>query len=484
MKLSKLITAITAALAISYTAHATETLLVWEDINKGHGIEQAIADFEKANNVKVTMEQSDYVQHLAQYQERVDNGGAIPDVLMLPGDRLGGAAKNEQIIPLDFMESDRGKYLSNSVDAFTYNGKIYGCPRSVETMILFYNQDLLKYPFERFDDYYQFSKDLKAQGKVGLIGKWDTFYFIYGFLKGSGGYLFGQNADGSLNPKDLGVATPGSVQGMEYLSKVVRDILPSSILGDGGFTEIEKMFCDGKAAAVITGPWEFEIFAKSGINYGVSMLPKLPNGKDMEPFLGFRGYAITSKSPKKALATKFLQFINQPKYALQRYQGIQELPPIKEVLELPVIINDDFANAIAQQALHAEIMPSIPEMGSVWDPMNAATADAVTLKKEPAAALNEALEKIAAAIVGAPAPKAEEPKEEVKEEPVAEVKEEAPAPEETTVETDAQENATETATEAPAEEQKAEESKAEESNAQDTTTQASNEISLDSLSFN
>ena len=244
------------------------------------------------------------------------------------------------------------------------------------------------------------------------------------------------------------------------------------------------MFCDGKAAAVITGPWEFEIFAKSGINYGVSMLPKLPNGKDMEPFLGFRGYAITSKSPKKALAIKFLQFINQPKYALQRYQGIQELPPIKEVLEFPVIINDDFANAIAQQALHAEIMPSIPEMGSVWDPMNAATADAVTLKKEPAAALNEALEKIAAAIVGAPAPKAEEPKEEVKEEPVAEVKEEAPAPKETTVETDAQENATETATEAPAEEQKAEESKAEESNAQDTTTQASNEISLDSLSFN
>ena len=152
------------------------------------------------------------------------------------------------------------------------------------------------------------------------------------------------------------------------------------------------------AAAVITGPWELETFAKSGINYGVAPLPRMPNGKFMTPFLGFRGYAITAKSSNKALAEKFLKFINQTKYALERYQSILELPPIHEILTNPLINNDDFANAIAVQALNAEPIPSIPEMALVWDPMNAAISDIVTGKTSAENALNNAKRQIQFAI--------------------------------------------------------------------------------------
>ena len=160
------------------------------------------------------------------------------------------------------------------------------------------------------------------------------------------------------------------------------------------------MFNTGKAAAVITGPWELETFAKSGINYGVAPLPRMPNGKFMTPFLGFRGYAITAKSSNKALAEKFLKFINQTKYALERYQSILELPPIHEILTNPLINNDDFANAIAVQALNAEPIPSIPEMALVWDPMNAAISDIVTGKTSAENALNNAKSQIQSAIDG------------------------------------------------------------------------------------
>ena len=160
------------------------------------------------------------------------------------------------------------------------------------------------------------------------------------------------------------------------------------------------MFNTGKAAAVITGPWELETFAKSGINYGVAPLPRMPNGKFMTPFLGFRGYAITAKSSNKALAEKFLKFINQTKYALERYQSILELPPIHEILKNPIINNDDFANAIAVQALNAEPTPSIPEMALVWDPMNVAIYDIVTGKASAENALNKAKIQIQSAIDG------------------------------------------------------------------------------------
>ena len=76
------------------------------------------------------------------------------------------------------------------------------------------------------------------------------------------------------------------------------------------------------------------------------------------------------------------------------------MPPIHEILTNPLINNDDFANAIAVQALNAEPTPSIPEMALVWDPMNAAIYDIVTGKASAENALNKAKIQIQSAIDG------------------------------------------------------------------------------------
>lgn len=46
----------------------------------------------------------------------------------------------------------------------------------------------------------------------------------------------------------------------------------------------------------------------------------------------------------------------------------------------PLILNDDFASAVAIQAQHAEPTPSIPEMSKIWEPMNNALYEAMTTK--------------------------------------------------------------------------------------------------------
>lgn len=317
---------------------------------------------------------------------------------MLPADRLGDAAQKGLITPLNFMVSDRDIYLDSAVAAFTYNGQIFACPRSVETMVVYYNQDLMDYPFETMDEYYNFSIAMKNQGKNGVIGKWDNVYFVYGFIRGFGGYVFGKNGDGSLNPHDIGMNNSGAVMGADYLKNFVMNALPREVLGDGGWGALGQLFGSGRAAAIITGPWELEGIAKSGINYGVAPLPKLPNGNYMCPFLGFRGYVITKFSKNHDLAEKFLRYINQNQYALKRYEGIHEIPPVKSVMADSLIKNDDFANAVSVQALNAEPMPSIPEMAQVWGPMNDAISDIVTGKVPTKQALDDGVAKIKAAI--------------------------------------------------------------------------------------
>ena len=150
----------------------------------------------------------------------------------------------------------------------------------------------------------------------------------------------------------------------------------------------------GKAAAVINGPWALGDYAKSGVDYGVAPLPILQNGQSMRPFYGAKGYVVSADSKNKELAEKFLEYINRPEYALIRYSEIAELPPIKAVLENPLITNDDFANAIAIQIKNADAMPTVSEFSKVWDPMGNAISKSISGADEPKNALNKAVYEI------------------------------------------------------------------------------------------
>jgi arabinogalactan oligomer/maltooligosaccharide transport system substrate-binding protein len=92
---------------------------------------------------------------------------------------------------------------------------------------------------------------------------------------------------------------------------------------------------------VINGPWAFQPYEAAGINYGVAPLPTLPDGKPMSSFLGVKGYVVSTWSKDKALAQQFIEFINQPQYVKARYVATGEIPPLKAMIDDPVIKNDE-----------------------------------------------------------------------------------------------------------------------------------------------
>ena len=100
----------------------------------------------------------------------------------------------------------------------------------------------------------------------------------------------------------------------------------------------------------------------------------------MSSFLGVKGYEISTWAKDHDLAEAFLQFINQPMYAKERFVKTQEIPPLKSVMADPLITNDEIANAIAVQASRAVPMPSIPEMSEVWGPIDGALEAIITGK--------------------------------------------------------------------------------------------------------
>ena len=133
---------------------------------------------------------------------------------------------------------------------------------------------------------------------------------------------------------------------------------------------------------------------KERIDYGVAPMPKLPNGQPMKTFVGVKGWHVTSFSKQNDLATKFTEWVTNEENAKIRFEKTKEIPPVKSVMEDPIIKDNEVAKAVATQSENGIPMPNIPEMQEVWKPAGDALQLVVTDKEAPKAALDSAVKQI------------------------------------------------------------------------------------------
>src|SRR5471030_799396 len=239
MKTNKITALVLVALAAGQysgfaSAAASQQLTVWEDIKKSDGIKQAISDFEKQNNVKITVQEMPFAQQLEKL--RLDGPAGIgPDILVIPNDQLGSAVVQGLLAPLKVDKQFLAGFTKPSVDAFQLNGNTYAVPKAVETLVLIYNKALLPKPPTTLADFYTFSKQERAKGLYGLLVKFDEVYYDYGVITGMGGYIFGHDAAGKINVADIGLNNPGSIDAITYIKKFYAEgLFPSGIIGENG----------------------------------------------------------------------------------------------------------------------------------------------------------------------------------------------------------------------------------------------------------
>ncbi|MGN0916100.1 MAG: extracellular solute-binding protein [Succinivibrio sp.] len=375
MRITKCICSLAALSVLSVPAFAKTELVVWEDVTRSDSVTSFVEEFEKQNDCKVTVKE---VMMQRQLNELIKYGpqGQGPDILTLAADIVGNAYTKDLIVPISFMQFDAPLYLPNSVASVSFNGEIYAVPKTIENLILFYNKDLIKDPPQSLIEYIQMSKDLKKEGKYALLARWDEFYTTFGLIYGYGGYIFKTELDGSLDFTHTGLYNEGAVKAMKLLRSMYNDgMIIDYDKNSDGYTVMYKLFSQGKALAVINGPWAIEDYRKAGVNFGVSTLPVLPNGSPMSSFLGTKGYAISKFSRNQELAEKFLRYLNEHDNAIKRYEITSQIPPILSVLGDENLATDELVQVIAEQSSRSVNMPSSPVMYHVWKAMDKAISD-------------------------------------------------------------------------------------------------------------
>ena len=313
-------------------------------------------------------------------------GGAdCADIGIIPHDNLGSLVVNGAVIEVS-LGSKASSYLEPAITGFNYNGRLYGVPLSVENIGFFYNPDLIPTPPETWDEAVAMSTALKRDGKIDFMFACpDATYNVYPVYDSFGGEIFGKNADGSLNGRDVKLADAGFVAGMEFLAAQVKaGLIPENIDWDAAHV----LFESGRAPFCPTGPWALDRFRTSGINYKVTKFPGAVKGKPGNPFLGVQGMIISSASPRRLLAQSFvMEYIATESGMRDLYNADGRPSAWKSIFETSGGPDDLGFNAAGVAAVP---MPSIPEMGYVWDAWVAAAALSFSGERTAAEALRNA----------------------------------------------------------------------------------------------
>ena len=376
------------------TSASENELTVYVDNGYKAYMEEAAKAFEKESGTKVTIKTGDALGGLDKLS--LDNqSGKAPDVMMAPYDRVGGLGNDGQLAEVTLNKDSKTDKTTESL--VTNGGKVYGAPAVIETLVLYYNKDLLQEAPKTFGELEELAKDSKydfagEDGKnTAFLADWTNFYYAYGLLSGNGGYVFGKNG---TDPKDIGLNNQGAIDGIEY-AKTWYAKWPKGLQDTKGAANfIQTQFQEGKTAAIIDGPWKAASLKEAKVNYGVATIPTLPNGKAYSAFGGGKAWVIPAGANHPEAAQKFVDFLTSTDQQKALYDKTNEVPANTEAREYAVGKNDELTAAVVKQFENAQPMPNISEMSTVWDPAATMLFDAVSGKKSAKDAADDAVKLI------------------------------------------------------------------------------------------
>lgn len=376
-----------------------KTLTVSVDSGYKDYINEIKDTFEKENDVKIKLVEKDMFDQLESLA--LDGpAGKGPDVMMAAYDRIGALGQQGHLAEVKL--GNESAYDETDKAQVTYDGKIYGEPAVIETLVLYYNKDLVDTAPATFKDLENLSKDSRfafeseAGKNTGFLAKWTDFYYFYGLIAGYGGYVFG---DDGTDPSDIGLNNAGAVEGISYATDWFQNVWPKGmqdIKSAGDFAS--QQFMSNKTAAIIDGPWQAQTYKENNINYGVAKIPTLNNGQPYQPFGGGKGWVVSNYAKNKDLSQKWLDYVTNQENQEKFFEMVNEIPANQQARETAKAKNDELTTAVIEQYETAQAMPNIPEMGEVWTGAENLMFDAASGSKTPKESADEAVKTISEAI--------------------------------------------------------------------------------------
>jgi maltose/maltodextrin transport system substrate-binding protein len=361
-----------------------QRLLVWINGDKGYNGLQKVGDaFTAVSGVPVVVQHPEGAPDKFQAAAGAGKG---PDIFCWPHDRVGEWAKSGLIVPVHPPRRVREAIEDSAWKAFGYQGKTWGYPLAIEAIGLIVNRALVPRPPTTFEEIFALDKQLQAQGKRAILWDYNKSFFSWPLIAGPGGYVFGRNSQGELDPRQVGVNNAGALQGVQMLERLIREgLMPRG----ARYSDMEAQFAAGQVAMMISGPWAWDNVKKRNIDFAVAPVPSI-GGHPSKPFVGVLGCMITAPSRQKDIAREFIENHLLKVESLKTISADVPLGTPANKAYYAELSSDPRIRATMDNARAGEPIPNIPETGRFFPAMDAALEAITTGRQAPKAALDGA----------------------------------------------------------------------------------------------
>lgn len=343
---------------------------IWHDGNEAimDNLQTSLNESLKDSKITVTFEKkTNLTDQLKLYGSDAANG---PDMYFYAHDSVGMFAQMGILAPVsEFIEDrDMADLLPMTVQAGTFEEKKYQLPVYFETLLFLYNKDLWKGEIPNTtEELYQYMKKNTNTdaGTYALVNQHSTAYNVSPFINGFGGYILKPDGTPGLND----AATKEAIAYNEKFAKLEAD---------GDYNTVNTLFNEGKAAAIIGGPWLISGIKEAGINLGYKSLADftLPNGSSLAPYAGVQGVCVLkyAAESKKDAISEVLKVLAGKEIGTELAKKFSCAPANVKAYDDTEVAGDEMIAAMKETAKTAQPMPNIPEMAVMWGPAEALLA--------------------------------------------------------------------------------------------------------------
>ena len=300
--LAMVATAVPASGAVEGSSAAAGTIRIWTDKDRRADIEQIAKAWGARRGVTIEVVEKNFGD--IRDQLKTVQPATAPDVIIGAHDWTGQLAADGLVLPISPRRATVNQFPKYALDAFSYGRavkRLYGAPVALENVGLVVNTRLASVPrtwaaLERAALAFKNRNPDNLAIAVPQAPAGDA-YHMYPFFSGLGGYVFGKNKAGNLNPSQVGVANPVFLRNAPMIDRWDRLGLINSKVN---YDTAKNAFLKGQAAFWVTGPWEADTLRQSGLRFRVVQVPQaeVPLGA-VPRRAGLHGHALREHARRR-----------------------------------------------------------------------------------------------------------------------------------------------------------------------------------------
>lgn len=213
---------------------------------------------------------------------RMASSKSLPDVIQFDASEMPTFAEAGGLVDLRSLGLSTKDIPEGIVDFGSYKGTYYGAARTVNTLALFYNKDILdKAGLDApttWDEMRETAKKLTQGKRYGVAlsagGAEDGVFQFTPFMWSNGG-------------DETDLATPEVAGALDYWKSLLKDGSLSKSTVNWTQADVNDQFMAGNAAMMINGPWQVETLnTKKSLHWEIAQIPVPKAGDDSVGPLG------------------------------------------------------------------------------------------------------------------------------------------------------------------------------------------------------